>query len=233
MVTPFRVAVRVSVPAAAVELTVAEKVALWAPAATATELGTAMAACELVIATLDPPARAGPLKLTVQETDPGAVTDAGAQEMPVNVAEAGAAALTSIKVDVFFPYATAVRVTAPADAPEDTLRVKPALSVFPRTVTEAGNDTAELLLESCTPTPPPGAGALNAIVHASEPGAVSADWLHDSASGTGVPEAFNWAPQPFRPVRADVRRSPELSRRITAHILDRAAMNFLPNGGKR
>lgn len=152
--------------------------------------------------------------------------------MPVNATEAAGAALTSIKVEVFFPPAAAVSVTAPVGAPEETLTVNPALSAFAGTVTAAGIETAALLLASCTPTPPPGAGVVNAIVQASEPGAVNVEWLHDKASGPGVDAALNCAPQPFSPVSAEARRTPELSSRITAHILDRVAANILPSGDK-
>ena len=74
-VTPFRAAVRVAVPATAVEPTFAVKVALVAPAVTTSEAGTAIAASELVICTLDPPAGAGPLNVTVQVAAPGTVTE--------------------------------------------------------------------------------------------------------------------------------------------------------------
>lgn len=73
---PLKAAVRVAVPAAAVEPTLAVKLALLAPAATTTQLGTLTPASELVTATPDPPAGAGPLIETVQVAEPGAVTDA-------------------------------------------------------------------------------------------------------------------------------------------------------------
>jgi hypothetical protein len=73
-VMPLKAAVRVAVPAAAAELTFAVKGALVVPAVTTTEAGTAIAASELVICTLDPPAGAGPLNVTVQVAAPGTVT---------------------------------------------------------------------------------------------------------------------------------------------------------------
>ena len=76
MVTLFKAAVMVAVPAAAVEPTVAVKEALCAPAATVTEAGTETAASELVSCTFDPPAGAAPLRETVQATAAGAVTEA-------------------------------------------------------------------------------------------------------------------------------------------------------------
>jgi hypothetical protein len=75
-VTPLKAAVRVSVPAAAVEPTFAVKVALVPPAVTTTQVGTVIVVSELVICTPEPPAGAGPLNVTVQVATPGTVTEA-------------------------------------------------------------------------------------------------------------------------------------------------------------
>lgn len=122
-------------------------------------------------------------------------------------------------------------MTVPADAAEGTLSVKLALSAFPGTVADAGNKIAALLLESCTPRPPLGAGALNATVHESEAGLVSAESLQDNAVGTGESEDTTCDPQPTIPVRLAVSRKIELSSIITDHILDRLTASDPPNPG--
>ncbi|MFP5236387.1 MAG: hypothetical protein ACLGSD_10835 [Acidobacteriota bacterium] len=58
------------------ELTLVVKLALVAPAATTTQVGTVTPASELVIFTPDPVAGAGPLKVTVQIEEPGAMSEA-------------------------------------------------------------------------------------------------------------------------------------------------------------
>lgn len=63
----------------------------------------------------------------------------------------------------------------PAGAADETLRLKLVLVEFAGIVAAAGRDTSVLLLTSCTPTPPLGAGAFNATVHVSELGALSDD----------------------------------------------------------
>lgn len=75
LVTPLNAAVRVAVPAVAVEPTFAVKLALVEPAATTTQVGTVTPASELVICTPDPVDGAGPLKVTVQVEEPGGVTE--------------------------------------------------------------------------------------------------------------------------------------------------------------
>lgn len=89
MVTPLKDAVTVAVPAAAVEVMLAVKLAFVAPPPTATAAGTVTPVSELTSLTLEPPGGAGPLRSTVQVEVPGAVTEAGVQEIPVRFAEAG------------------------------------------------------------------------------------------------------------------------------------------------
>jgi hypothetical protein len=97
------------------------------------------------------------------------------QEIPARLSEEREPPWICIAVEAFTPFATAVRVIVPADAAGETLRLKLALSAFWGIMAVVGIDTAALLLASCTPTPPLGAGPLNAIVHASDPGAVNAE----------------------------------------------------------
>lgn len=84
--------------------------------------------------------------------------------------------------------------------------MKSALVAFAGIVAEAGNDTSVLLLASCTPTPPLGAGALKATVHVSDPGAVRDDWLQDNVLGMGDMSATTCDPHPDSPARDANRR---------------------------
>lgn len=207
-------------PAGAAEPMFAANEAVFELAATTTVPGTVIAASELVISTVDPPAGAGPFKVTVHVSVPGATTELCAQEIPDSSIEAVGTGSILIAVEAPAPFADAVRMTLPADAAEETLTVKLALSAFPGIVADAGNKIAVLLLESCTPRPPLGAGALNATVHESEAGLAITDSLQDNAVGTGGSEESTCDPHPFIPVRLPASRKIELSRIITDHILD-------------
>lgn len=117
LVMPLKAAVRVAVPAAAVELTLVVKLALVAPAATTTQVGAVTPDSELVIFTPEPPVGAAPLKVTEQVEAPGAATELGLQAIPVRLPEVGGPPLISIEYDFLSPFAEAVSVTVPEDAP--------------------------------------------------------------------------------------------------------------------
>jgi hypothetical protein len=69
--------------------TVVVKVAVDAPAGTLAVDGTVAAEFWLLSATLNPPAKAGLLRVTVQVAEPGAVTVAGVQERLLTVSNTG------------------------------------------------------------------------------------------------------------------------------------------------
>jgi hypothetical protein len=81
------VAVKVAVWFVETDATVAVKAAVEAPAATETVAGTVTLVLLLASATLSPPAGATPLRPTLQEEVPGAVTLAGLQVRLVTVGE--------------------------------------------------------------------------------------------------------------------------------------------------
>jgi hypothetical protein len=89
LVDPPPAAVRVAVWLAETAPTVAENVPLEAPAETESVEGTAAAEFWLASATLNPPARAGLLRVTVQVAEPGALTVAGEQERLLTAGDTG------------------------------------------------------------------------------------------------------------------------------------------------
>jgi hypothetical protein len=89
LVDPPPAAVRVAVWFAETAPTVAENVALEAPAETDRVAGTVAAELWLVSATLNPPVSAGLLRVTVQLAEPGALTVAGEQERPLTAGDTG------------------------------------------------------------------------------------------------------------------------------------------------
>ncbi|MFP5236388.1 MAG: hypothetical protein ACLGSD_10840 [Acidobacteriota bacterium] len=233
LVMPLKAAVRVAVPAAAVEPTLAVKLALVAPAATTTQVGTVTPASELVIFTPDPPDGAGPVKVTEQVEAPGAVTELGLQTIPDRLPEGGGPSRICTQNDFLSPFAEAVSVTVPEEAAGDTLSVKSALVALAGIVAEAGNDTSLLLLERSTPTPPLGAGPLKATVHVSESDAAKDDWLQDSVVGTGEMSPTNCAPHPDKPLKGRTKRN-AIPRTVPANrSFDCAGADELFNIGRR
>jgi hypothetical protein len=77
--TPFSVTVMVAVVSAVTAEAVAVKVAVDTPAATLTEIGTLSEALLANKLTIDPPAGAGSVKVTVQVAEPGPVIEDGLQ----------------------------------------------------------------------------------------------------------------------------------------------------------
>ena len=86
---PPEAAVKVAVCDVATEATVAVKVPAEAPAATLRLAGTLTLVLLLDNTTLEPPARAAELSVTVHAAEPGAVTLAGLQVRPLGTGGAG------------------------------------------------------------------------------------------------------------------------------------------------
>ena len=80
----------------------------------------------------------------------------------------------------------AVKVAVCPDATDDTVAVKPALLALAGTVTNAGNFTAELLLDRLTGMPPLVAAALKVTVQASVPDPAMDPLLHETELNDGV-----------------------------------------------
>ncbi len=93
----------------------------------------------------------------------------------------------------------AVSTTDCAELTDETFAEKLALVELEGTVTDAGTDTAPLLLERLTLSPPLGAELLNVTVHASVPDPVIAALLQDSALST---DEVDDAPVPLSPICA-------------------------------
>jgi hypothetical protein len=83
--------------------------------------------------------------------------------------------------------ADAVRIAACEVDTAETVAEKPALVVPDATVTEAGTETAELLLTRATVNPLPAAAAFSATVQASVPAPVSDELVQEMAVKTGTP----------------------------------------------
>lgn len=171
-------AVKIAVCEVATALMLAVKLTLAAPAGTVTDAGTLTAPLLLVRATPIPPLGAGPLNVTVQASVPDPVMDALLQIRELNK---GVAAPTCRAKLLETAPAEAVRVTAWLVLTCDTLAVNAALVALAGTVTDEGTETATLLLDRLTTSPPLGATPLRETVHASVPDPVTEALLHDSA----------------------------------------------------
>jgi hypothetical protein len=110
---PPAVAERVTVCAALTDETVAEKLALVAPAATVTEAGTETAALLLERFTVNPPVAAAVLRDTVHVSVPAPVIEALVQESAVNTGTPVPLSATAAAV----PLELLVKVSCPATAP--------------------------------------------------------------------------------------------------------------------
>ncbi len=142
--------------------TFAVKAALVAPAGTVTELGIETAALLVPSATLNPPAGAGPDKLTVHESAIGPVIEVALQDTALTVGVSVAPVPLRLIDVALEPFpSVAVRVTVCELATADTFATKLALAVPAGTDTETGTVTAALLLAMATAKPPLGAGTVN------------------------------------------------------------------------
>ncbi|HEY3625698.1 MAG TPA: hypothetical protein VGL00_05425 [Terracidiphilus sp.] len=140
---PLNAPVSVTIPVAPDE-TVDENPALELPAGTTTQVGTVTPALLLDICTPEPPAGAGPVRFTWQDSVPGAVTDEEPQVTELNAL--GVAVLPTLNCTVFeIPLNAPVRSTVPA-VPDATLAENPALELPPGTTTQVGTVTPVLLL---------------------------------------------------------------------------------------
>ncbi len=101
----------------------------------------------------------------------------------------------SCSANVFaMPLALAVRVTVTAVLTVETVAVKLAVVAPLATVTEAGTETAELLLARLTVNPPLPAAELNVTVQLSVPAPLNDPVVQLSALSDG-PLPFNWMPK--------------------------------------
>jgi hypothetical protein len=171
-VTPLALAVNVAVCELLTAETVAEKLAVVAPAATVTATGTVTAELLLARLTLKPPLGATALSATVQLSVPDPEIDPLAQlnedRFVVGTGAGAAAPSCRSKVSATLP-ALAVKVTVCAGLTAETVAEKLAVVAPAATMAVAGTVTAELLLARLTVKPPLGAAALSATVQVSIP----------------------------------------------------------------
>lgn len=110
-----------------------------------------------------------------------------------------------VKLVITLPV-LAVIVTACAAATANTVVVNPALVAFAGTITVFCTDTAKLLLDRSTLSPPIGAGAVSVTMHASAPGPAIAALLQFNAFTVGLPPPNDPTSLPFSkttPLQAD------------------------------
>src|SRR6266403_1247157 len=150
----------VTVVDAATTLVLTVKVAVVAPAGTATLEGTLAAALLLESATCAPPVGAGPLNVTVPVEDcTPPITLVGFTVSEESVGVGGGAGVTVSEADLVTPLYIPEMVTVVDAATALVLTVNVALVAPATTVTLDGTLAATvLLLESVTTAPPVGAG---------------------------------------------------------------------------
>jgi hypothetical protein len=139
------------------------KVALVAPAATVTLAGAAAAGLLLESVTLNPPAGAADVNVTVPCEDEPPVTLVGLTATADSAAGGGGGVTVSVAVLVAPPKAP-VTVTGVEAATAFVVMVKVALVEPAATVTLADTVAAVLLLDNVTTAPPVGAGVVSVAV---------------------------------------------------------------------
>jgi hypothetical protein len=153
---------------------VAWKVAVVAPAATATEAGTVSAALLSERLTVVPPVGAALDIATVQVDLPPEAMLVGEHASELNVGGAvPAAARSESEALTEELFKVAVTVTAWFELSETAVAVKLAVVEPEETTTEAGTVREELLSDSETVSPPEGAAPLRVVVQVELPGVVT------------------------------------------------------------
>jgi len=154
----------VAIVDAVTEVVVMEKVALVAPAATVTLAGAAATVLLLESVTLNPPAGAADVNVTVPCADAPPVTLVGLTATADSEAGGGGGVTVSVAVLVAPPKAP-VTVTGVEAATALVVMEKVALIEPAATVTLAGTvATAVLLLDNVTTAPPAGAAVVSVAV---------------------------------------------------------------------
>jgi hypothetical protein len=174
---PLAAAVITAVPFTLIALAGAVKPALFDPAGTVTLAGTTRLAELLVRLTARPPAGAGPLSVTVQETLPAPTTVAGLQDR----ADTCRGANNEIDEVWFVPLAAAVTTAVRSAFTALTGAVRPALFDPAGTVTLAGTTRLAELLARLTARPPAAAGPLSITVQDTLPEPTTVAGLQDRA----------------------------------------------------
>ncbi len=151
-----------------------------------TNAGTDTAPLLLDKLTLSPPLGATPLNVTVHASVPDPAIHALLQDRAPSTEEVDVPATEfNFRANICeaLPL-VAVSITDCAELTDETFAEKLALVELAGTVTDAGTDTAPLLLDRLTLSPPLGAELLNLTVHVSVPDPVIDALLQDRALST-------------------------------------------------
>jgi hypothetical protein len=168
--TPLALAVKVTVWVVAAGATVAVKLALVAFAGTSTLAGIDTRALLLLERlTVNPAAGAAAVSVTLQLSVPAPVTDGMLQLIALSAEDTALSATAKVFDTV---PALAVSVAVWADATAVMVAVKLALVALAATRTVAGRETAVLLLDKFTESPPDGAADVSVTLQVSEPAPV-------------------------------------------------------------
>ena len=174
----LRLAATVAVCEVVTEATFAVNVAVDAPETTVTPEGTDTALLLLATVTLSPPEGAAELSDTVHGVVPAPVNELLPHESALIEGVKGDPGPLRLIDAVFMTVpCVAVSVTVCDAATADTLAAKLALVAPEGTDTDAGTDTALLLLASSTATPALGATSLNVTVQLSVPALVMEEFV--------------------------------------------------------
>lgn len=176
LLTPPAVAVMVAVCVVLTALAVAVNDALTEPAGTVVDAGTLTEVLLLARVTANPPLGAAAVSVTEHASDAAPVSD----PLLHDTALSAACEVNCSAAVLLAPAAVAVIVAVCVVLTADVVAVKAALVAPAATVTDAGTDTAELLLASVTASPPLGAAAVRATVHASDTAPVTDPLLHET-----------------------------------------------------